>query len=316
VANEDGCSADWEYNVGGVLVVGSLNMDVVAQSERHPHYGETVLGSTVSLIPGGKGANQAVAASRAGASTIFVGAVGTDAFGDSLLSFLCAADLSTDLIAQVHGSSGTAIVLVDKDGGNSIVVIPGANSMLSPTAAYAAALAAGDVVLLQNEVRDEVNAATVEYALQRSALTVFNLAPFTALDVELLAAVDYLVVNETEFAQLLGESTSSMPPHRITGLLAEGVGHAKNVVVTLGADGLSARIGKSATRIPGHTVTAVDTTGAGDCFCGAFGAALARGLEPERALRYANAAAAISVRTLGAGPSMPNRADIERFLNP
>ena len=300
--------------MGRVIVVGSINMDVVAQADRLPRPGETVFGKTVSLIPGGKGANQAVAARRSGVETTMVGALGSDSFADPLFSFLEEEGLAISLVERVSGPTGTALISLDAAGENSIVIVPGANSQVDPKVVTKIALTSNDVVLIQNEVPEAVNAAAVEHAQRAGATTVLNLAPFRPTSENLLNAIDYLVVNETEFAALIDEDPEKMSPHRVTGLLAEGAGFARNVVVTLGAEGVSGRLNSSVTRIPGHRVSVVDTTGAGDSFCGTLGAALARGSSSELALAYANAAAALSVQKLGAGPSMPAGTEVDEFL--
>jgi ribokinase len=300
--------------MGRVVVVGSINMDVVARADRLPRPGETVFGKTVSLIPGGKGANQAVAARRIGVETTMVGALGSDGFADVLFSFLEAEGLDLSLVERVGGPTGTALISLDAAGENSIVIVPGANTLVEPTVVTKIALKGNDVVLIQNEVPEAVNAAAVDHAQRVGATTVLNLAPFRITDENLLNEIGYLIVNETEFAESIGEDPELMSSHRVTGLLAEGAGFGRNVVVTLGAEGVSARLGASVTTIRGHRVSVVDTTGAGDSFCGTLGAALARGSDPKLALAYANAAAALSVQKLGAGPSMPAGTEVDEFL--
>ncbi len=300
--------------MGRVVVVGSINMDVVAQADRLPRPGEAVFGKTVSLTPGGKGANQAVAARRIGVETTMVGALGSDSFADVLFSFLENEGLDLSLVERVGGPTGTALISLDAAGENSIVIVPGANTLVEPNVVTKIGLRSDDVVLLQNEVPEAVNAAAVEQAQRAGATTLLCLAPFRLTNEDLLTQVDYLIVNETEFADSIGDDSGSMSPHRVTGLLAAGEGFARNVVVTLGAEGLSARLGSSVTTIRGHRVSVVDTTGAGDSFCGTLGAALARGSDPESALEYANAAAALSVQKLGSGPSMPAGTEVDEFL--
>ncbi|EFC85065.1 ribokinase [Parafrankia sp. EUN1f] len=300
-----------------VVVVGSVNMDVLTRCVRMPRPGETVPGSSVSLLPGGKGANQAVAARRAGAATSMVGAVGDDDFGRILRDFLDSEHLDLGRLAAVPGASGTAVILVDGSGENAITIVPGANDRVLPNSLDGLPLAPGEILLLQDEIPETTNIAAVARARAAGAVTVLNLAPYRPTPPEVLRDVDYLVVNETEFANVTGVETNpvvAMTSDRVAGLLADGAGVARHVVVTLGAEGLLARLDGTVLRVPGFPVTAVDTTGAGDCFCGAFGAALARGDHPEQALRYASAAAALSVRSHGAGPSMPTDGDINHFL--
>jgi ribokinase len=297
-------------NVGRVIVVGSINMDVVARSERIPRPGETVAGATVDLIPGGKGANQAVAARRAGAETVLVGALGRDSFADDLAAFLSGERLSTAAIARVDGPSGTAVIVVDQAGENSIVAIPGANDRVDRRLFEAVEFSRDDVLLLQNEVPEQTNADAVDSARAGGAMTVLSLAPYRSTGDHTLRALSFLVVNESEFANLVDEADHTLSATRVKALLEAGAGVTANIVVTLGPEGLCARVDGAVVSLPGHNVVARDTTGAGDCFCGAFGAALAGGAAPREALRFANAAAALSVQRLGAGPAMPYLADI------
>lgn len=297
-----------------VIAVGSINMDVIAEAPRMPHSGETIFGTAVSLLPGGKGANQAVAAHRAGNPTLMVGALGSDSFGESLRVFLSEEGLDIEHVSQVDGPSGTAIITVDPNGENVIVIIPGANSRVGPEMVSSVTLTRNDVVLMQNEIPELSNQTAVEMALSAQAVTILNLAPYRETSAELLESVDYLVVNETEFAQLVGEDPQSMTGHQVVGLLAQGAGSTRNLIVTLGAAGLVARLSDTTLTIPGHEVSVKDTTGAGDSFCGAFGAALANSYAPEEALRFANVAAALSVQRLGASPSMPTLDEIRAAI--
>ena len=301
--------------MGNVFVVGSINMDVVAQAPRFPKPGETLFGTALSTIPGGKGANQAVAARRSGAVVRMYGAVGNDPFGDTLIAFLGREDIDVSDVARVQGSSGTAIIVVDSSGENSIVAVPAANYGVMPSLLENLRFRAGDVVLLQNEIPSETNQEVVSKAVNAGATTILNIAPFQKPDVDYVDTVTYLILNETEFAQLIDEPVETMTPSRVASLLAEGAGPATNLVVTLGAKGVQARIGSSVSALGGHKVEPIDSTGAGDCFCGAFGAALSGGRSPKDALAWANAAAALSVTTLGAGPSMPTTVQVEALLH-
>jgi ribokinase len=295
---------------GRVVVVGSVNMDVIAQVPRLPRAGETLAGTAVQLLPGGKGANQAVAAARAGAAAALVGAVGTDELSAALVAFLTAAGVDLGGLARVDGPAGTAVILVDDAGENSIVVIPGANAQVSPEQVDEVALAAADVVLLQQEIPAAANLRAARRAREYGARTVLNLAPYRPPADDLLAAVDYLILNETEFAQLTG-ADGDAPPE-----LPAAVLPGLDVVVTLGAAGVRARLAGYEVAVAAHPVPVLDTTGAGDCFCGAFGAALAGGQAPAAALGFANAAAALSVQRRGAAPAMPTGAEIAALLQP
>jgi len=312
---------------GRVVVVGSVNMDVVVTVERMPAPGETLAGGSVHQVPGGKGANQAVAARRLGAATLLVGAVGDDAFGTTLAAFLDAERIDTCRVRTVHGPSGTALITVADGGENTVVVAAGANAAVRPDFVADAGIRAGDVLLLQDEIPAQTNEAAARAARAVGATTVLNLAPFRAPSRELLAAVDLLVVNETEFAQLVAEpaepgaagelgaagaiedrlGAGARLAARAGGPLADVLG---DIVVTLGAQGVLARIGGEVLRVPGRAVPVVDTTGAGDCFCGALGASLAAGMSPAEALARANLAAGLAVGRFGAGPSMPTAAEV------
>jgi ribokinase len=243
-----------------------------------------------------------------------VGALGKDQFGDALHKFLQAEELDLNHINRVEGSTGTAVIVVDKRGENSIVIIPGANYEVTPHLLRDLELSDSDTILLQDEIPEDSNVDVIRRAKAVGARTVLNLAPFRPTSPELLELVDFLVLNETEFAQLVDSDVEEMSTHRVAGLLAEGKASAQNIVVTLGAEGLHARLGSHVVSIAGHKVPVTDTTGAGDSFCGALGAALAKGLEPSDALHFANAAAALSVQRLGAGPSMPTIDEVEAFM--
>lgn len=302
--------------MGRVVVVGSINVDVVARSSRIPRPGETVLGESITLLPGGKGANQAVAAHRLETSVVLSGAVGNDQFSAVSLDFFRSEGINLEHISTADGATGTALIVVDDRGENSIVIVPGANQQLWADGSQDLGLDGTDVTLLQNEVPEVINIAALEQAQTAGARCILNLAPYRDTSNDLLSQIDYLIVNETEFAELLQMDPNDMLEDRVSGLLAEGAGPTNNIVVTLGEVGLVARLsGGSVSRIAAYKVPVIDTTGAGDCFCGAFAAALVRGSEPEAALAFANCAAAISVQRVGAGPSMPTRAEVEALLS-
>jgi ribokinase len=295
---------------GRVIVVGSLNMDLVVRSPRHPQPGETLLGGEFRTYPGGKGANQAVAAARVGAMTDMVGCVGEDAFGEALLANLRQEGVETRYVTQVEGASGVALITVSDDGQNTIVVAQGANAVLAPKDVERAAevFTPGSVLLTQLEVPMETIAYSVNLAKANGAIVILNPAPAQALDPALLAQIDYLVPNQHELALLTGESDIEAGVNILRGL---GV---RNVLVTLGGDGVLLASETARLRVPAYVVTAVDTTAAGDAFVGAFGAALAVGLSPQEAVRWGTAAGAIAVTRVGAQPSLPTRAEVEELL--
>lgn len=294
-----------------IAVLGSTNMDLVAYVPKAPRLGETVTGTAFRTVPGGKGANQAVAAARLGGSVVMIGAVGADEFGVRLRSALAAAGVGTDGLRTVEGPSGTAHITVDDEGGNSIVVIPGANARVTGLeAGDDGRIAAADALLLQLELPLEAVLAGALAARAHGVRTVLTPAPARPLPAELLAATDLLVPNEHEAAALTGLTD----PHRAAAALLDEV---PEVVVTLGAAGvLYAARGRAPLTVPAPRVRAVDTTAAGDTFVGALAVALGEGRPMPDALRWASAAAALSVQRPGAQDSMPTRAEADAFTPP
>jgi ribokinase len=271
--------------MGRVVVLGSLNVDLVTRVERHPRPGETVLGEGLSRFAGGKGGNQAVAAARAGAEVRMVGAVGSDEAGNAYVERLVRLGVDVSGVAVVEGSSGHALITVDEAGENAIVVVPGANASVGGAAIDALGdIGPGDVLLVQLEVPLSTVTAAVRHAAHRGARVVLNTAPYSVLPADVVALADPVVANEHE-AVLLADS--ELAP--------------RSLLVTFGSkgahwDGLIA---------PAHLVApedVADTTGAGDAFCGALAAALAGGAAREAALDAALAAGAAAVRHTGAQP--------------
>jgi ribokinase len=300
-----------------VFVAGSINMDVVATASRHPRIGETVAGKTVLYFPGGKGANQAVAAARLGASTKLIGRLGKDAFGDELKTFLAAQGVDLTFVRETaEAHTGTAIITV-ADVDNTIVVVSGANALVDATDVAAPALAKGDIAVSQFEIPLPAIVAFFQRARAAGATTILNPAPATAFGAELLDLVDILILNESELGLLTktGLRDSDDDARFIDAARSLQTGSDKIICVTLGKRGVLALAGGEPLIIPGHTVKAVDTTGAGDCFVGAVAAQLAGGKSIRDALVYANAAASISVQRMGAAPSMPTAAEVERTLS-
>ncbi len=295
-----------------LLVVGSSNTDLIVRADRLPGPGETVLGGDLITAPGGKGANQAVAAARLGAAVTFVARVGQDMFGQAALDNFRREGLDTRyLIQDAEAPSGVALIVVGANGQNLIAVAPGANSRLTPQDVEAArpAFAETDLVILQLETPVETVLAAAQAGQAAGALVILNPAPAQPLPAELYAAVDLLTPNETEAALLTGEST---PEAAAAVFLKQGV---RTVIITLGEAGaLLATQSDPMRRIPGFHVQALDTTAAGDAFNGGLGVALARGQPRESAVRFAHAVAALSVTRLGAQPSLPTLAEVEAFL--
>lgn len=296
-------------------VVGSINKDIVAFVERHPQPGETVAASRSSMFPGGKGANQAVAIARlkADADRVrMVGRVGADLFGTELRDFLAAEGIDIEGI-KISRSAGTGLgmITVDARAQNAIAVVPGANYDW-PDGLAPLALTPRDIVVCQLEVPLPIVAAAFAAARAARATTVLNPAPYRPVPPDTLADTDILVLNEVEAAQLLGQGSSTIEDKALIPaartLIAAG---PHTVIVTLGAAGvlLVERDGR-VTRIPGRSVAAVDTTGAGDCFVGALVAALMRDEPMAMAVTFANAAAAISVTRPGAASAIPRRDEV------
>jgi ribokinase len=298
-----------------VVVCGSLNMDVIVQSARRPAAGETLLGGTVSFLPGGKGLNQAIAAVRLGAVTAMIGAVGRDAFADALRSFLADNDVDSSGVREIEGpATGVGLVQV-AEGDNAITVASGANLHLT-TAMVREAPRRDEVWVAQFEVPLATTEAVLARARAAGALTVLNLAPFMRHPARLLKSVDVAVLNEIELAQATRTDIDAASPLQEIVAACEKLRRkgARTVVATLGKRGAVVVSAEGATRIPGFKAKVVDTTGAGDCFVGALAARLAAGASPAEAARYANAAAACSVERLGAAPSMPTAKEVAARL--
>ncbi|WP_412078286.1 ribokinase [Streptomyces xanthophaeus] len=292
-----------------IAVLGSTNMDLVAYVPKAPRLGETVTGRAFRTVPGGKGANQAVAAARCGGEVVMIGAVGADDLGVRLRSALASAGVDTAALRTVEGASGTAHITVDDEGANSIIVVPGANAHVTGLeAGDDSRIGAADCLLLQLELPlDAVLAGARAARAHGGVRTVLTPAPAQPLPAELLAATDLLVPNEHEAAALTGLTD----PHRAAEALLEQV---PEVVITLGAAGsLYAARGREPLTVPAPRVRAVDTTAAGDTFVGALAVALGEGRPVDSALAWASCAAALSVQRPGAQDSMPTRAEVVAF---
>jgi ribokinase len=276
-----------------VVVVGSLNQDITVAADRRPDVGETVLGRSLAIAPGGKGANQAVAAARAGARVAMVGCVGADAAGHALLAGLRAAGVDTAGVRALDDTaSGTALIVVDATGENSIVVVPGANARLSAADVERALGAQAGVVLAQLEVPEEAVVA----AARRAGRFVLNASPVRPVPPALLEAADPLIVNAGEAAAIIGGDGAD-PEALAAAALALGV---RSIVITLGARGARWTTPEWSIARPAPAVDVVDTTGAGDVFAGTLAAQLSRGADPEAALGAAVETGAGAVRWRGA----------------
>ena len=299
-----------------IVVVGSSNTDMVVRVPRLPRPGETVLGGRFDVVAGGKGANQAVAASRAGGEVQFVGCVGRDDFGDRALSSLVKEGVDVRGVSRVDGeTSGVALIFVSATGENSIAVSPGANSSLSATQISRSkkAFSGAAVVLLQLETPLASVLAAARMAREVGARVILNPAPAMPLPLALLRNVSVLTPNESEAESLTGvrvscDATAARAARR---LHDRGV---ETVIITLGSRGAYVSSGSTNERVAGYRVKAVDTTAAGDVFNGALAVALAEGLALREAVRFANAAAARSVTRRGAQVSAPSRPAILRLM--
>src|ERR1700730_12910894 len=252
--------------MGRVFVAGSINMDVVATADRHPRIGETVAGHSVLYFPGGKGANQAVSAAKLGAATTLIGHLGKDAFGDELKAFLAGQGIDLSFVQQtVEAHTGTAIITI-ANADNTIVVIPGANALVSAADVAAPVLAKGDIAVSQFEIPLPAIAAFFQRARAAGATTILNPAPALEFDRKLLDLVDILVLNETELGLLTKTALRESDDHaRFIGAARSlQAGRDQTICVTLGKRGALALVGGQPLIVPGRMVTAVDTTGAGD----------------------------------------------------
>jgi ribokinase len=299
-----------------VFVAGSINMDVVATAERHPRVGETVAGNAVFYFPGGKGANQAVAAAKLGAPTTLIGRIGRDAFGAELKAFLAAQAIDLTFVQNtVETHTGTALITI-ANADNTIVVIPGANGLVEPADVAAPVLAKGDIAVSQFEIPLPAVGAFFKRARAAGATTILNPAPAIEFSRVLLDLVDILVLNESELGFLTKNEIRDTDDDTrfIDAARSLQTGREQIICVTLGGRGVLALVNGTPLIIPGRTVKAVDTTGAGDCFVGAVAAQLAAGTSIGEALRYANSAASICVQRMGAAPSMPTAAEVTPIL--
>ena len=302
--------------MGHIVVLGSLNVDLVANVSHLPRPGETVMAESLQTFPGGKGANQAAAAARLGGTVAIVGRVGTDAFGTLLLESLERDGVNVSGVARDEAApTGTALILVDPNGENVITVAAGANASLG-AGEVRRALAALDptgLLVLQLEIPPPIARAAIEGARRKHVRILLNAAPAGRLDPSLLAGLDILVVNEPETAALVGRPVDDTrsAEYAAVELHQRGVQLA---VVTLGAAGSVFCLNGSAERVDPFTVTAVDSTAAGDAFVGALAVALSDGVAVPRALRLANAAGAVAASRAGAQSSLPHRDDLERLF--
>lgn len=300
-----------------IVVVGSSNIDMVVKTECIPRAGETVLGGDFVMVPGGKGANQAVCAAKLGADVKLVARVGDDVFGEKSLGNFATTGVGTEfVIKDPDHPSGVALIAVDREGENAIVVAPGANQALLPADVDRArdAIAGADAVVLQLEIPPETVAHTIELARSLGTRIVLNPAPMRPVSRDLLAKVDVLVPNQHEAAGLLGRAGGGAelePESAAEELRALGVGA---VVITLGARGAYVFGDQGGRMVEPAKVKAVDTTAAGDAFTASLACGMAEGRGLTEAARFAARVAAISVTKMGAQSSLPSRAEVEAYV--
>jgi ribokinase len=291
-----------------IVVFGSINVDLVARVPRFPRPGETLTGESFAVLPGGKGANQALAARRAGADVALVGAVGADAFASTALATLVSAGVDVSRVRRTGGSSGVALIQVDAQGENSITVIPGANADADPVDVLDAMVGSDNTLVMQLELPLAAVHAMTLRARSHGARIILNAAPARALPAEVLGALDVLVVNEIEAARVSGEDHVDASAESCARTLHRRYGCA--TVVTLGAQGALAVAEGRLLRLPAPEVRVVDTTGAGDALTGALAAALDRGSAWPRALAEGVAAGSLACAAEGAQSELPDAAAI------
>lgn len=297
-----------------ILVVGSLNVDLVVRAPRFPAPGETIQGDDLATFPGGKGANQAVAAARQGANASMLGRVGKDNFGDFLLSNLKGNKVNTNLVQRDDASTGSAIIIVDSNGQNSIVLSPGANGKVTPLDVNNASFLDFNLLLLQLEIPLETVLSAAKRAREYDLAIILNPAPAQTLPDALIALTDFIIPNENELSLLtnspVNDINSAESAARI--LLARGV---KNVIVTLGEKGALIVNKDIVKHVASFKVEVVDTTAAGDAFIGGFANAILEQKPLEEAVRHGCACGALATTKFGAQPSLPTKEDVERIFN-
>ncbi|RJP55516.1 MAG: ribokinase [Anaerolineaceae bacterium] len=310
-----------------VVVVGSLNADLVVKSPRFPAPGETISGDDLQIIPGGKGANQAVAAARQGAHVSMIGRVGSDGFGPFLVDNLKSNNVETSHVFKTDSATGTAIIVVDANGQNSIVLSPGANGKVSPADVDSASFLNSKLLLLQLEIPTPTVLRAAQKAREAGLQVILNPAPAKPLPQELLANVDILVPNESELSLLTGlpVTDASSAETAAKEILKQGV---KTVIVTLGSKGALLVTDSQVTHVNTYKVNVVDTTAAGDAFIGGFASKIIESrrrsptqegasyaMDIENAVRYGCACGALATTKFGAQPSLPTKAEVERFMS-
>ncbi len=299
---------------GCVAIIGSLNVDLVTRANRLPGPGETVVGEDFETVPGGKGANQALAAARGGARTLMFGAVGSDHYARIATELLGQAGVDLSGIRSVDGPTGIAQIAVDQHGENTIIVVAGANGQVQPedAAAAVAGLSARDVVLMQMEIPAAVNREAMVRAREAGIATVFNTAPYTDEVPALAALADFVICNETEFDLLA--AAQGLSGNREASAQEMARKNGQMILVTLGRAGAFTASGEETISVPTLSVDSVDSVGAGDTFCGYLAAGLAAGLDVARASRRACVAAALACTAPGAQTGIPKHSAVDAAM--
>ena len=294
-----------------ILVIGSLNTDLVVRAPRFPKPGETISGEDLQVIPGGKVANQAVAAARLGSSVSMLGRVGKDNFGDLLLNNLKSNQVDSQLVQRDEASTGTAIIIVDSNGQNSIVLSAGANGKV--TSADITSFLDHKLLLLQLEIPLESVLSAAQRAHENGLRVILNPAPAQQIPDALISLADFLIPNETELSLLTGLAVNDInsAEEAARKLLDKG---AQHVIVTLGSKGALIVTPAQVTHVDAYAVEVVDTTAAGDAFIGGFATALLQDRSLEESVRYGCACGALAATKFGAQPSLPTKEDVERLL--
>ncbi|MCO5073347.1 MAG: ribokinase [Rhizobiaceae bacterium] len=297
-----------------ITIVGSINLDLITAMDRLPKPGETVPGRSFRTAAGGKGANQALAAARAGGQVRMIGAVGKDSFAAEALALLKEGGVKLDQVAERDTETGIAVIFVDGEGENVIAIVPGANSTMTAEAVSDIAFMRGEHILLQHEIPLPAVDAVLDAAKEAGAITLLNTAPFRADAAPLLAKATYAVANETEF-DLFADALELPAGAREERMKAYVAATGNAMIVTLGGDGVIAATPSAFFKVAAMKITPIDTVGAGDTFCGYLGAALDAGLSLEDALRRAAVAGSLACLKSGAQPAIPLVSEVEAALD-
>lgn len=299
-----------------ILVVGSFMMDLVARTPRAPLEGETIAGLSFSQFTGGKGANQAVAAARLGGDVTMIGKLGNDSFGDAQLQSLTASGINADYVLRdERQSTGIGFITLEESGKNRIIIIPGANMAFTPDDLVKCKelIRKAEIVILQFEIPMDTTCKCMELSSEYGKTVILNPAPSAKIDTDYLGKVTYLILNEVEARDFTGISILDKDSAKKASCRLLEMG-CKNVIITMGGNGVFFMNDSEEHYIASHRVNVVDTTAAGDEFIGAFAYGIQNGYEHRECLEFANAAAALSVTRMGAQPSLPTLPEVEEFM--